>query len=92
MTTPVPRKLSKGERTKTRILEAALEVFSEQGFSQTSVRDIATRADITHVGLMHHFPSKDDMLVRILEFREKQDEEDAARFADLGIDRLFAWI
>lgn len=90
-TSPAPAQ-TKGERTKQRILQAALELFSEQGFSPTSVRDIAARAEITHVGLMHHFPSKDDMLVRILEFRERQDEENAQRFADLGIDRLFAWI
>ncbi len=41
---------------------------------------------------MHHFPSKDDMLVRILEYREKQDEDDAKKFVSYGINRLFAWI
>ncbi len=92
MTTPAPRKLTKGERTQQRILQAALELFSEQGFATTSVRDIAARAGITHVGLIHHFPSKDDMLVRILEYREEQDRANAARFAELGIDRIFAWM
>jgi len=86
------RKATKGERTKERILRAALELFSEQGFASTSVRDIAARAEITHVGLMHHFPSKDDMLVRILEYREQQDEENAKSFSDFGIDKLFAWV
>lgn len=85
-------KLTKGERTRQRILQAALELFSEQGFSTTSVRDIAAKAGITHVGLMHHFPTKDDMLVRILEFREKQDQATAERFADYGADRIFAWM
>jgi AcrR family transcriptional regulator len=86
------RKITKGERTQERILTAALELFSEQGFASTSVRDIAARAEITHVGLMHHFPSKDDMLVRILEYREQQDADNAKRFSDYGIDRLFAWV
>ncbi len=86
------RKATKGERTKQRILQAALEMFSEQGFTTTSVRDIAARAEITHVGLMHHFPSKDDMLVQILEYREQQDEENAKKFSGFGIDRLFAWV
>ncbi|MGV2982120.1 TetR/AcrR family transcriptional regulator [Microbacterium sp. AGC85] len=86
------RKATKGERTKQRILQAALELFSEQGFTTTSVRDIAARAEITHVGLMHHFPSKDDMLVQILEYREQHDEENAKKFSDFGIDRLFAWV
>lgn len=90
--TETPRKLKKGERTQERILQAALELFSEHGFSNTSVRDIAAHADITHAGLIHHFPSKDDMLVRILEYREEQDARNAARFTDYGLDRLFAWL
>lgn len=90
--TTTPRKATKGERTKERILQAALELFSEKGFSTTSVRDIAARADMTHAGLIHHFPSKDDMLVQILMYREQQDERNAERFADYGLNRLFAWI
>lgn len=82
---------TKSERTKERILQAALELFSEQGFTATSVRDIAARADMTHAGLLHHFANKDDLLVQILAYREKQDEESARRFAGFGIDRLFAW-
>lgn len=89
--TKKPRVGTKGERTKERILRAALELFSEQGFIATSVRDIAARAEMTHAGLLHHFANKDDLLVQILEYREKQDEESALRFADYGIDRLFAW-
>lgn len=89
--TKKPRVGTKGERTKERILRAALELFSEQGFIATSVRDIAARAEMTHAGLLHHFANKDDLLVQILEYREKQDEENALRFADYGIDRLFAW-
>ena len=84
--------LSKGERTQQRIILAALELFSERGFIATSVRDIAARAEMTHAGLLHHFASKDDLLVRILAFREDQDAINARRFSDYGIDRLFAWI
>ncbi|MDR2293824.1 MAG: TetR/AcrR family transcriptional regulator [Microbacterium sp.] len=83
---------SKGERTQQRIILAALELFSERGFMATSVRDIAARAEMTHAGLLHHFASKDDLLVRILAFREDQDVINARRFSDYGIDRLFAWI
>lgn len=86
------RRATKGERTRERILQAALELFSEQGFTVTSVRDIAARAGMTHAGLLHHFPSKDGMLVEILQYSERQDEANARRFSDYGIDRLFAWI
>ncbi|PRA79736.1 TetR/AcrR family transcriptional regulator [Microbacterium sp. MYb66] len=88
----IVRRGTKGERTRERILQAALELFSEQGFTGTSVRDIAARAEMTHAGLLHHFPSKDGMLVEILQYSEQQDEINARRFSDYGIDRLFAWI
>lgn len=83
---------AKGERTRERILRAALELFSEQGFNATSVRDIAARAGITHAGLLHHFANKDDLLVQILAYREAHDEANARLFVDYGLDRLFAWI
>lgn len=86
----VARRQTKGERTKERIIQAAFALFSEQGFATTSVRDIAARADITHVGLMHHFPSKDDLLLTLLEYREQQDVEELGRYVDGG-DPVFAW-
>ncbi len=36
---------SKGEATKERILNAAEQLFAEQGFSQTTIRDIAKKAN-----------------------------------------------
>lgn len=87
-----PAKATKGHRTQLRILQAALELFGEQGFAATSVRDIASRAGLTHAGLLHHFPSKDGMLVRILQFREEQDASLVDKYSGAGDDQLFAWI
>jgi len=67
---PEPRK---GARTRERILDAALGAFSEQGFNAVSLRDIAARAELTHVGLLHHFPSKEDLLIHVLERRDDLD-------------------
>lgn len=73
---PVRRK---GAQTRERILDAALEAFAEQGFNSVSLREIAARAGLTHVGLLHHFPTKEDLLIHAL---ERRDERDLLTFRD----------
>ena len=53
-----------------RILDAALEVFSQRGFRGGSLNEVATRSGYTRAGLLHHFPSKDAILVALLERRD----------------------
>nr|WP_296766020.1 TetR/AcrR family transcriptional regulator [Rhodococcus sp. (in: high G+C Gram-positive bacteria)] len=48
-------------------LVAALEAFVEQGYHGTSVRDIAGRAGLSVPGLYHHYPSKQAMLVGLMD-------------------------
>ncbi len=51
---------------KRRIVEAAVLAFAEQGYAATSTRDIAVRAGVSEAGIFRHFPSKKDLLVRIV--------------------------
>ncbi|MCQ4079728.1 TetR/AcrR family transcriptional regulator [Streptomyces sp. RB6PN25] len=71
---PAPR-LSKGERTRTRILDSATELFSKSGFYAVSLRDIAAHAGLTHAGLLHHFPGKETLLIEVLSRRDRDDAE-----------------
>jgi AcrR family transcriptional regulator len=48
------------------IVQAALEAFLEDGYFDTSLRAIARRVGMTHPGLLHHFASKDELLVEVL--------------------------
>lgn len=48
-------------------LAAALAAFVEQGYHGTSVRDIAGRAGLSVPGLYHHYPSKQAMLVGLMD-------------------------
>lgn len=48
--------------TRSRILDAALELFSEQGFEGTTLQQIADRLGFTKAALYYHFRSKDDLL------------------------------
>jgi AcrR family transcriptional regulator len=49
----------KSERSRRAVLDAALQLFSHQGYQATSVRDIADRAGVSTGNLYHHFPDKE---------------------------------
>jgi len=51
------------------ILEKAEELFSSQGFSGTSVREIAKAADVNIAMISYYFGSKDQLLMEILRYR-----------------------
>jgi len=65
--------------TRRRIQDIALDLFAEQGYEKTSLREIAGRLDVTKAALYYHFKTKEDILTSIA--------------ADLGrpIDELIAW-
>jgi AcrR family transcriptional regulator len=52
--------------TRSRILDTALELFSEQGFEGTTLQQIADRLDVTKAALYYHFRSKDDLLLALV--------------------------
>lgn len=54
-----PPPLSKGEHTRQAILAAAYDLFLEQGFNATSMRQIASRACLVVGGIYNHFKSKE---------------------------------
>src|SRR5207249_9245344 len=47
--------------TRQRIQTVALELFAEQGYDKTSLREIAERLDVTKAALYYHFKSKEDI-------------------------------
>jgi AcrR family transcriptional regulator len=56
------------EQTRTRLLEAAREVFSQRGFQGATVREICRRADANGAAVNYHFGSKDELLAEALNF------------------------
>jgi len=58
--------ISKGERTRQTIQEVAYKLFLEQGYSATSMRQIAKRAGIALGGIYNHFKSKDEIFEAII--------------------------
>lgn len=73
--------------TRRRIVDAAVDLFTSQGYAGTSMRDITERVGITKAALYYHFPSKDDLLDELV--RPLVDGLDAftAYAADARADR-----
>ncbi len=51
--------------TRERILDVALELFTAQGYEQTSLREIATRLGVTKAALYFHFERKEEILLEL---------------------------
>ena len=53
--------------TRERILDAALECFAEQGYTRTSMRELAARVEMRAPSLYNHFASKREIMQALLE-------------------------
>jgi AcrR family transcriptional regulator len=61
------RQAEKSEAAMARALEAALELFSSQGYGATSMRQISNASQLSVGNLYHHFGSKDAIFQRLIE-------------------------
>jgi AcrR family transcriptional regulator len=59
--------------TREPILAAAAELFADRGFHATPMTAIAEASGLSQTGLLHHFPSKDDLLAEVLHQRDLRD-------------------
>jgi len=72
---------------RAEILRVALEAYASSGRQGPSLKSIADAVGLSEAGVLHHFASKDELLVAVLEARD----EDARRRYDLtNLDGVFA--
>src|SRR5262249_250494 len=71
-TTTKARVTPRAEDTRRRIYDAAMELFREKGFEQTTMRDIAEKADVALGGAYYYFASKEAI---VLDFYRMMQEE-----------------
>jgi AcrR family transcriptional regulator len=76
----VPQRQRKKDQTRLQMLSAALELFEQQGYGNTSVEQIAARAETSPATFFRYFASKDEVLF----FDEQQA---AAELAAVVADR-----
>lgn len=60
------------EQTRRMILETALALFREQGFDNTTIRDIAARADLSLGAAYYYFPSKEAIVGAYYEYVQEE--------------------
>ncbi|MBD3777965.1 MAG: TetR/AcrR family transcriptional regulator [Micrococcales bacterium] len=63
---------------RRRILTAAMTTFGSKGYNNGPLTEIAEQVGMTHAGILHHFGSKDQLLVEVLRFRDQSDVEGLA--------------
>jgi AcrR family transcriptional regulator len=68
-----------GER-RAEIVRAALEVIAERGYRGASLAAVAERVGLTQQGLLHHFPTKEALLVAVLKERDQWDAVPATQW------------
>jgi AcrR family transcriptional regulator len=63
---------ARGRARREQLLNVALVAFAAQGFRGASLAAIAQEVGISEPGLLHHFPSKKDLLLGVLEYHENR--------------------
>jgi AcrR family transcriptional regulator len=65
----------RGVQRRKAIVEAALELFAAKGARGTSIADVAEKVGITPPAVLHHFGTKDDLLLAVVEERDRRSEQ-----------------
>jgi AcrR family transcriptional regulator len=83
----VPRtQQQRRDETRRALLDAAVESLIEVGFSRTTTLEVQRRADVSRGALLHHFPSKAELLVaavdHLAEMRARELKMFAAQLPD----------
>jgi AcrR family transcriptional regulator len=71
----------KGIARRQEIVDVALELLANRGMRASTLQEIAARVGISAPGVLHHFGSKENLLIAVLEERDKRDLEAAAAWA-----------
>jgi AcrR family transcriptional regulator len=77
---------AKGIAKQREILEVALRLVAEKGYTNATLREIGAAVSLTKNGLLHHFGSKEELFAEILRRRDEVDRERHA--AATGLEAL----
>ncbi|MFD5213827.1 TetR/AcrR family transcriptional regulator [Microbacterium sp. NPDC058345] len=63
---------------REQILKAAVEIFGNKGSANGTLADVAEQVGMTHAGVLHHFGSKQKLLLEVLAYRDQADVAELA--------------
>ncbi|MGP4095772.1 TetR/AcrR family transcriptional regulator [Nonomuraea sp. KM90] len=86
------RGYASGAARRERILATALLEFAENGYRGASLARIAERAELSQAGLLHHFRTKELLLIAVLDYRDELDTRKFDLAPEGGIDALRALV
>jgi AcrR family transcriptional regulator len=67
-----------GRARRTQIVADAMALFAAEGYGDTSLRDIAEKVGVSKSTLLHHYPSKEELLSAVLRERDRSIESRAS--------------
>ncbi|GLI27131.1 TetR family transcriptional regulator [Agromyces rhizosphaerae] len=79
---------AKGVAKREEILAAALDVIAREGYSRTSLKEIADAVGLSKAGVLHYFGSMEELFVEVLRRRDLIDERYATGGANLSAEQL----
>jgi AcrR family transcriptional regulator len=82
----VRHRIQDPEVRRAHILEEAIGIIGARGYSAFAIQDVAKRCGLTNGGLLYHFPSKELLLLAVLEERDRRLTHDVV--TDVGPERL----
>ncbi|GAA1922453.1 TetR/AcrR family transcriptional regulator [Microbacterium aoyamense] len=71
------------------ILTSAVEIFGSKGSTNGTLSEVADQVGLTRAGVLHHFGSKENLLLEVLAFRDRSDVADLAEQHIPGGPELF---
>lgn len=73
---------------RAQILDETLRIVGERGYHGFGIQELAERCGLTKPGLLHHFGSKDQLLIALLHDRDSRYEEEIGALYLAGYDSL----
>jgi AcrR family transcriptional regulator len=81
---------ARGIAKREEILQTALDLFAHKGYDRVSVREIARECGLSQAGLLHHFSTKEELFLEVLQRRDNRDGDPVEHHHVHSVDHLIA--
>ena len=75
---------ARGLARRQQILDTCLHLFAANGYRSTSLATVAEAVGLTEAGVLHHFRSKEELVLAVLAHRDAADPDAEAQVAEPG--------